>query len=308
MSDASDLDDLDDFCDGEAQLIDLRHLGREQVIGAWRVGGALIDPGPSSCLETLLPLIEHEPPRAIVLTHIHLDHAGATGSLLRRFPELEVWVHERGARYLIDPSKLLSSATRLYAGAMEQLWGEVLPVPAERVRVLHGGERLGPFRVAYTPGHASHHVSYLHEPSGCAFTGDVAGVRIGSGQVLAPTPPPDIDLEAWRSSLDVLEGWRARSLAVTHFGAHGDVAEHLASLRTHLEEVEAWAASGDEAEFVARLRARALGGRAGSSDDGGNGRGAGERGGSPSAYAQALPAEQSFQGLQRYLRKRGEGA
>jgi glyoxylase-like metal-dependent hydrolase (beta-lactamase superfamily II) len=299
MSDANDSGgpgdlsggELDDFRDGEAQLIDLRHLGRERVIGAWRVGDALIDPGPSSCLETLLPLIEADPPRAIVLTHIHLDHAGATGSLLRRFPELEVWVHERGARHLIDPSKLLSSATCLYAGAMEQLWGEVLPVPAERVRVLHGGEQLGPFRVAYTPGHASHHVSYLHEPSARAFTGDVAGVRIGSGRVLAPTPPPDINLEAWRSSLDVLEDWRARSLAVTHFGAHTDVAEQLASLRAHLDEVEAWAVAGDEAEFVARLRARALGD------------GAGE-GGSPSAYAQALPAEQSFQGLRRYLQKR----
>ena len=166
-------------------------------------------------------------------------------------------MHERGAPHLIDPRKLLDSAGRLYGEHMQRLWGEVLAVPAERLRVLRGGERLGPFAVAYTPGHASHHVSYLHEPSGRAFIGDVAGVRIGSGRVLAPTPPPDIDLPAWRASLDTIAAWRPRSLAVTHFGAFDDVDEQLAALRVHLDEVEAWAAEGDEASFVARLRERA---------------------------------------------------
>ncbi|HEY2571213.1 MAG TPA: MBL fold metallo-hydrolase, partial [Solirubrobacteraceae bacterium] len=234
-----------ELTDGEAQLIDVRHLGREQVIGAWRVGDVLIDPGPSSSVQTLLAALEHRPPRVIALTHIHLDHAGAAGTLARRFPQAEVWVHERGAPHLVEPSKLLDSATRLYGSQMQRLWGEVLAVPAERLRVLRGGERLGPFSVAYTPGHASHHVSYLHEPSRRAFTGDVAGVRIGAGRVLAPTPPPDIDLQAWRASLDTIERWRPRSLAVTHFGAFDDVVEHLAELRGHLDEVEAWAAQGD---------------------------------------------------------------
>jgi glyoxylase-like metal-dependent hydrolase (beta-lactamase superfamily II) len=275
------------FRDGEPQLIDVRHLGRPHVIGAWRVGDVLVDPGPSSSLDTLMPMLERDPPRVIALTHIHLDHAGSVGTLSRRFPDAEVWVHERGAPHLSDPSRLLDSATRLYGEQMQRLWGEVLPVPAERLRVLRGGERLGPFRVAYTPGHASHHVSYLHEPSGRAFTGDVAGVRIGAGLVLAPTPPPDIDLEAWRASIDTIERWRPRSLAVTHFGGFDDVAEHLDALRRHLDEVQAWAAEGDEASFVARVRARA---------------GAGETGG---AYGQALPGEQSFQGLARYLHKRG---
>jgi glyoxylase-like metal-dependent hydrolase (beta-lactamase superfamily II) len=155
--------------DAEPELIDLMHLGRAHVIGAWRVGDVIVDPGPSSCLATLLEQLERDPPRVLALTHIHLDHAGATGSLLRRFPELEVWVHERGAPHLVDPGKLLSSATRLYGADMERRWGEVLPVPAERLRVLSGGERVGGFRVAHTPGHASHHVSYLHEPSGYAF-------------------------------------------------------------------------------------------------------------------------------------------
>jgi glyoxylase-like metal-dependent hydrolase (beta-lactamase superfamily II) len=272
----------------EPELIDLLHLGRPQVIGAWRVGEVIVDPGPSSCLDTLLPMLERRPPRVLALTHIHLDHAGASGSLLRRFPDAEVWVHERGAPHLIDPAKLLESASRLYGEQMRELWGEVLPVPGERIRVLVGGESLGSFRVAYTPGHASHHVSYLHEPSRRAFTGDVTGVRIGEGPVLAPTPPPDIDLEAWRASLDVIEGWRPRSLAMTHFGAYDDVAEHLADLRNQLEVVEAMARDLDEPAFASLVRARVADSPASVRD----------------AYEQAMPPEQSFHGLSRYLRRR----
>jgi glyoxylase-like metal-dependent hydrolase (beta-lactamase superfamily II) len=275
----------------EAQLIDVLHLGREHVIGAWRVGDVVVDPGPSSSLAVLMPVLEEHPPRALALTHIHLDHAGSAGTLARRFPELEVWVHEHGARHLADPSRLLDSATRLYGEQMQRLWGEVLPVRSERLRVLQGGERIGPFQVAYTPGHASHHVSYLHEPSGRAFTGDVAGVRIDGGVVLAPTPPPDIDLEAWRASLDLIEAWKPRSVAVTHFGAYDDVSEQLAALRAHLEEVERWARELDAAGFIAKVRERVQAPR---SD------------GTPGSYAQALPPEQSYAGLRRYLSKRGE--
>ncbi len=278
--------------DGEPQLIDVLHLGREHVIGAWRVGDAIVDPGPSSALAALMPALEERPPRALALTHIHLDHAGAAGTLARRFPDLEVWVHERGARHLADPSRLLDSATRLYGDEMERLWGEVLPVPAERLRVLHGGERIGPFEVAHTPGHASHHVSYLHEPTGRVFAGDVAGVRIDGGVVLAPTPPPDIDLDAWRDSLATIEALRPRSLAVTHFGAYEDVSEQLAALREHLDEVEGWAEELDEQGFVERIRERV---RAPRSD------------GTPGSYAQALPPEQSYAGLRRWLSKRDAG-
>ena len=199
--------------DPEPELIDLMHLGRRRILGAWRVGDVVVDPGPSSCLPVLLPVLERHPPRALALTHVHLDHAGAAGSLVERFPDVEVWVHQRGAPHLIDPGRLIASAARLYGAQMQELWGEVRPVPADRLRVLHGGERLPPFRIAYTPGHACHHVSYLHEPAARAFTGDVTGVRIGEGPVLAPTPPPDIDLPAWRASLELIEGWRPRSLA-----------------------------------------------------------------------------------------------
>jgi glyoxylase-like metal-dependent hydrolase (beta-lactamase superfamily II) len=270
----------------EPELTDLRHLGRAKVIGAWRVGEVIVDPGPSSCLDELLPALERDPPRVLALTHIHLDHAGATGSLVRRFPDLEVWVHERGAPHVIDPTKLLRSATRLYGEHMGRLWGEVLPVPAERVRVLRGGESLGALRVAYTPGHASHHVSYLHEPSGRAFTGDVTGVRIDGACVLAPTPPPDIDVRAWQASLELIEAWRPRSLALTHFGSYDDVEAHLAALREQLARVRELAGKLDESAFAAAIRARV----AASADSD-----------TAAAYEQAMPPEQSFHGLTRYL-------
>lgn len=273
------------------ELIDLLHLGRPQVIGAWRLGDVIVDPGPASCLEQLLPVLEANPPRAIALTHIHLDHAGATGTLARRFPDAEVWVHERGARHMADPSRLLASAGRLYGEHMELLWGEVAPVPAERMRVLSGGEQIGPFQVAYTPGHASHHVSYLHQPTGWAFTGDVAGVRIAGGPTIAPTPPPDIDLPAWRRSIDLIEAWKPRALAATHFGAHEDVAEQLSQLRDYLDEIELLARTLDEAGFVEAMRDRVS---------------ASTTSGLAGTYGQAMPAAQSYAGLARYLQREGE--
>ncbi len=267
------------------QLIDLLHLGRERVIGAWRVGDLIVDPGPASCLERLLPVLEEHPPRAVALTHIHLDHAGATGSLLARFPELEIWVHERGAPHMSDPSRLLDSASRIYGENMDRLWGEFLPVAPERLRILSGGETIGPFRVAYTPGHASHHVSYLHEPTGWAFTGDVAGVRIGSGPTIAPTPPPDIDLPAWRDSLELIEAWRPKALAVTHFGVHQGYAEQLGELRGYLDAVESLAERLDERQFAEALAERFTS--------------------APGAsYLQATPPEQSYAGIARYLRRK----
>jgi glyoxylase-like metal-dependent hydrolase (beta-lactamase superfamily II) len=283
------------------RLIDLCHLGHERVIGSWLVGDVLIDPGPESCLEDLLAGLDGAQPRVIALTHIHLDHAGATGTLVKRFPNVEVWVHERGARHMIDPGKLLASAGRLYGEDMDRLWGEVLPVPAERVRQLAGGETLdtgiggpptrahGGFRVAYTPGHASHHVAYLHEDSGTVFSGDVGGVRIAQdGPVLAPTPPPDIDLAAWRASLDRIESWRPRAIVPTHFGRYEDVADHLTQLRERLAEWERLAAGGDEGEFV-----RVLGERMQVSGDSQ----------AAVAYQQAMPADQSYVGMRRYLER-----
>ena len=188
-------------------LIDVMHLGRDRVIGAYEIDGLIVDPGPSSCMDTLVAGLEEEP-RALLLTHIHLDHAGASGSLVRRFPGLRVYVHESGAQHLVDPAKLLESATRLYGDDMDRLWGDVLPVPAESVVALVGGESIEGFRVAHAPGHARHHVVYLHEATGDAYVGDVAGVRIPPIDfTIPPTPPPDIDLEAWERSLDAVAEW-----------------------------------------------------------------------------------------------------
>jgi glyoxylase-like metal-dependent hydrolase (beta-lactamase superfamily II) len=272
-------------------VIDLLHLGRERVIGSWKVEDIVIDPGPSSCLPTLLEALGNERPRALLLTHIHLDHAGASGSLIERWPDLEVYVHERGAPHLMEPGKLLESARRLYGDDMERLWGEVLPVPVENVRIIRGGERLlGAFEVAYTPGHASHHVAYMHD--GTAFVGDVAGVRIvPDGPVIPPTPPPDIDVEAWHESIELVRAWRPERLAIAHFGATEDVEAHLTALSERLDNWAALARTEEMNTFLATVTEEIE-------------RGAG-RGLLP-AYAQAAQPEQTYAGLRRYWEKRSQ--
>jgi len=231
--------------------VDLNFLGRPQIIATavlrGAAGVALVDPGPSTTQAHLIKaLAAHglalKDVRQILLTHIHLDHAGATGSLLRENPAIEVYVHERGARHLVDPAKLLASATRLYGDDMERLWGEVASVPASQVRQLAGGERLEvggrTLEVAYTPGHAIHHVAYFDRASRVAFVGDVAGIRRGNGTyILPPTPPPDVDLEAWRASADRILAWDPDTLFLTHFGPHGGVRPHFQQL---FDRIDVW--------------------------------------------------------------------
>ena len=208
-------------------------------------GAAIIDPGPSSTLPALRAELEQAgialaDVRDILLTHIHLDHAGCTGTLVRENPALRVHVHEKGAPHMIDPSKLMASATRLWGHEMDRLWGDMRPVPAENLAVLRGGERIAVsgrgLDVAYTPGHASHHVSYFSADTGIAFVGDTAGVRLQVGRfIMPPTPPPDIDLEAWRESLARITAWRPETLFITHFGPFAPVAAHLTEMADHLE-------------------------------------------------------------------------
>jgi glyoxylase-like metal-dependent hydrolase (beta-lactamase superfamily II) len=272
--------------------IDVMHLGRDRVICAFERDGVIVDPGPATAVEVLLEGLGPVEPRALMLTHVHLDHAGASGVLCRRFPGLTVYVHEIGAPHVVDPSKLLRSARRLYGEDMDRLWGEVAPVPAERVRPLSGGELVEGLRVAYTPGHASHHVAYLDESTGEAYTGDVAGVRIPPHSLtLPPTPPPDIDLELWERSLGTLEEWRPAALCLTHFGRHADVAEHLDRLRAGLRGQAELARREDEPGFVAAMRQRL----AGELDPD-----------SQASFEQAAPPDQLYQGLERYWRKRAE--
>jgi glyoxylase-like metal-dependent hydrolase (beta-lactamase superfamily II) len=254
---------------------DLLFQGRPNRIACGVVTGpagtAIVDPGPTSSLETLeaslamqgasLASVTH-----LVLTHIHLDHAGVTGTILRRHPGIRVVVHERGARHLVDPSKLVESATRLYGDAMERLWGEVAPVPERNLIVCRGGETIEAggrtFEVAYTPGHASHHVCYFDQSSGIAFVGDTAGVCVEGGYVLAPTPPPDIDVELWLESIQTIDRWRASTLFLTHFGpVTAAVPAHLQALADNLQRSavlvrESLAAEGSDADRKGRYEAR----------------------------------------------------
>jgi glyoxylase-like metal-dependent hydrolase (beta-lactamase superfamily II) len=233
--------------------IDVRHLGVPLVICCHVLDDVIVDPGPESTLDTLLHELGDFVPAKILLTHIHLDHAGAAGALAQRWPEVEVWVHERGARHMADPSRLVASAARIYGDDMDRLWGSMQPVPEERMRVLSGGERLGPWRVEYSPGHASHHVSYLHEPTGTAMVGDVAGCRIADGPILPPTPPPDVDLEAWHESLRTVAGWSPERIAITHFGTWDDVAAHLETMHDALERWADVSKRTDAAAYAAAI-------------------------------------------------------
>ena len=238
-------------------ILDTNWTGRPRSIGAALLESdghrALIDPGPESTLTTVR---EHLRSRnlsvadlnSILLTHIHLDHAGATGSLVRENPRLAVYVHKNGAPHLVDPAKLLSSAARLWPDTLQTLFGETVPVPPANVRILEGGETLAigarKLDVAYTPGHASHHVSYFDDSSGVAFIGDTTGIRIEGGPYILPaTPPPDIDLDIWESSFATILTRRPARLFLTHYGYSDTPAEHIAEFR---ERLHAWAALTEE--------------------------------------------------------------
>jgi glyoxylase-like metal-dependent hydrolase (beta-lactamase superfamily II) len=268
---------------------------------------AIVDPGPASTLPVLRELLASagggvNEISTILLTHIHLDHAGATGTLLRENPHVQVFVHEKGARHLVDPSRLLASAARLYGDDMDRLWGEVLPVPAHRITSLIGGERVRAggreWDVAYTPGHASHHVSYFDRGSRVALVGDTAGVQVlRRGFVLPPTPPPDIDMPSWMTSLSAIEAWNPQTLFLTHFGPTTDVPTHLAELRDHLQLVERLAheavqttddATRQEMLFIAALRDEM---RRRMSED------------AVTRYDMACRFDLNWRGIERYVRK-----
>jgi glyoxylase-like metal-dependent hydrolase (beta-lactamase superfamily II) len=275
-------------------------------------GVALVDPGPSSCLPALRAGLDRlgvrlDDVRTVVLTHIHLDHAGATGSLVREQPQMKVFVHERGAVHMVDPTRLIDSARRLYGADMDRLWGEFVAVPASNVRSLAGGEHIEAggrrFEVAYTPGHASHHVSYFDAASGLAFVGDTCGARIGTAQfIMPPTPPPDIDLVTWHASLDRILAWAPQTLFLTHFGPSEGAPVHVAELRERLEWAarlvrDALAKHPDPAEDTSAAaifqREMALELRRHMTEA------------EARSYELAVPLDHCYLGLARYWRKRG---
>ena len=267
------------------------HLGRDRVIGAHVVRGLIIDPGPSSSLENWIDELEEEP-RALLLTHIHLDHAGATGVLVRRYPQLKVYVSEVGAPHLVDPAKLIASATRIYGEEnMDRLWGEFAPVPKDRIVALAGGEDVEGMHVVHTPGHASHHVSFFDQASGDAYVGDMAGVRVPPSEfTIAPTPPPDIDVEVWLASLDRIEETGPERLHLTHFGP-AEPGPQIDRAREALSRAAELSRPLDQEAFLSAIEERL---------DAGTDPDTAER------MRQAAPPEQLWLGLERYWRKRGE--
>jgi glyoxylase-like metal-dependent hydrolase (beta-lactamase superfamily II) len=293
--------------------VDLNFLGVPEIIATAVLHGAsgvaLIDPGPSTTLDNLKASLQRRnisvaDVRQVLLTHIHLDHAGVTGTLVRENPAIEVFVHERGAPHLIDPAKLLASAGRLYGADMERLWGDFLPVPAHRVRALKGEERITAggreLQVAYTPGHASHHVTYFDPAIRMAFVGDTAGIRRqGQSYVMPPTPPPDIDLDAWRLSEDRILAFDPDTLFLTHFGPfHGarlhfqEMGQHLASWSAIVRRLIADATLDEKQKLEAFMKQALLDLE--------------RRVGTVQAeqYTRAGRLDYSWQGLSRYWRKK----
>jgi len=273
---------------------------------------SIVDPGPGSTLETFHQQLQAHglgvrDIDAILLTHIHLDHAGATGALVRENPRLAVYVHKLGAPHVIDPSKLLASAQRLWPNDLQRLFGEALPVPAENLRILEGGETLTlgsrKVEVVYTPGHASHHVSYFDQAEGVAFVGDTAGVRIeGNSYAMPATPPPDIDLEIWEKSFAAILEHNPARLFLTHYGYSANPAEHILIFRENLHR---WAALTAEILRTASDDSAAM--------DSFMSKTYAEisqhlTGGEAEHYAFSAGLNLSFLGLARYLRKRTAAA
>lgn len=259
------------------ETIDLDFMGTEQVIASFLLldergaSAALIETGPTTCLDRLTAGLEehgvsNEDVRQVFVTHIHLDHAGASGHLSELLPNATFYVHEVGYPHLADPSKLVKSASRIYGERMEELWGEARPVPEDSIVILKDKsetETAGGVLVAHdTPGHAYHHLAYLEPDSGALFTGDVAGIRLpGQSYIRPPTPPPEIDVEAWIQSINYIRQIGPNSLWPTHFGSYYDVERHLGELEQRLQDwllfVEGQMDEGAEREEISdQLKAK----------------------------------------------------
>ena len=277
--------------DDQIEAIDVNWMDRPRCIAAWRIRDTLIDCGPTTTLPHLLEALDGWQPRRLILTHIHFDHAGAAGALAREWPDLEVYVHRRGARHMASPERLEASARRVFGDEFDLRFGGLVPIPEERLHALDGGETVDGLQIAYTPGHASHHICMLDE-SGWAFVGDVAGVRLDPGEpVFAPTPPPDIDIDQWLASVAVVADWRPTRLGITHYGAVDDPEPHLAAITDDLRHEAELIRGGIPTDDYVKVMVDLL-----------VGGGARDR---VSDYEMTVPLRQNYAGLQRWLEVHG---
>lgn len=272
------------------ETVDLFHFGQPGAIATHLFDGVIVDPGAEKTVDRVLDALGEEIPQAILLTHIHFDHAGAAGRLVEHFPDVEVWVHEAGARHMIDPERLVSSARQVFGEYFDVMWGEVVPVPERNIRVLKGGESDGAWQVEYTPGHAKHHVCYFHRPTGTAFTGDVTGVRIEGGPAFPPTPPPDIDPPLWHESLEIVAAWKPERIAFQHFGQATDVDHQIAMMHDSLD-LFAGKAQETDAEGMAAWIREWISGQTGADPE------------KIDTYWRAGPFEGMWSGLDRYWKQ-----
>lgn len=272
------------------EIIDTRFQGIERAIACHRWENILIDPGPESSVDHVIDALGDRVPEIVLLTHVHLDHAGGTGRLVERYPDLQVYIHEVGLPHMVDPSRLIASATRIYGDEMWK-WGEVVPVPEANIHPIADGEVVAGFKALHTPGHSGHHLAYLHLETEYAIVGDLVGQTIhGFDLRVVSTPPPEVDIEAWLDSLDKLAEHDPvpSTLGLTHFGRVPDVLDSIEAAKNELRRLAELARSGSSEDFMRDFEAKLEN--------------------VPPDVAEslvgALPVDHNYAGLERYWAKR----
>jgi glyoxylase-like metal-dependent hydrolase (beta-lactamase superfamily II) len=240
------------------EIIDTRFQGIERTIACHRYGEVLIDPGPASSIHHVISALGGREPQVVLLTHVHLDHAGGTGKLIERYPDLQVYIHPDGLPHMVDPTRLIASATRIYGEDMHE-WGEVVPVPAENIHPLEDGQVVAGFEAIYTPGHSAHHIAFFHNETEYAIVGDLVGQMIhGFDLRVVSTPPPEVNIEDWIASLDrlALHDPVPSTLGLTHFGRVPDVLDTIEAAKKELRRLAELARDGSSEDFMADFEAK----------------------------------------------------